>query len=161
MSPTERGLKALSALGVAVFLVVIALLPFTAQGLPFMPICPFKGITGLPCPLCGGTRAAHALLQGDLGRALYLNPLAIPVVAVLVMAVLILAYEAITGTPLANWPVVSRKLNTLVPLGLAVLVIWWLPHIYMAVRTPKLELLELSNPIARALYAHIGAPTRN
>lgn len=155
MNSRERGLKALSALGLAVFLVVVACLPFTPQGLPYLPICPFKGMTGLPCPLCGGTRAAHALLQGDLPRAIYLNPLALPVVAGLVMAILVLAYEAITGTRLGNWAVVSRKLNTLVPVGFAILVIWWLPHIYMALRTPKLELVELSNPIARAAYTHI------
>lgn len=32
--------------------------------------CPFRLLTGLDCPGCGGTRAAHALSRGDLARAL-------------------------------------------------------------------------------------------
>jgi hypothetical protein len=32
--------------------------------------CPFRMLTGLDCPGCGGTRAAHALVRGDVARAL-------------------------------------------------------------------------------------------
>ena len=32
-------------------------------GLP-LPACTFKHVTGCPCPGCGATRAAHALLGG-------------------------------------------------------------------------------------------------
>jgi len=38
--------------------------------------CPLKITTGLPCPFCGGTHAALALLQGNLRGAFLLNPLA-------------------------------------------------------------------------------------
>jgi hypothetical protein len=51
------------------------------------PPCPLRSLTGLDCPLCGATRATHALLQGDVVRALDLNALyvlALPVLAVLV-----------------------------------------------------------------------------
>ena len=37
--------------------------------------CPFKTITGIPCPGCGGIRAAHLLLSGDLLQDLCTNPL--------------------------------------------------------------------------------------
>lgn len=47
----------------------------TRLGLAFT-ICPLKNFTGLPCPFCGGTRAALALLQGHLRAAFLLNPLA-------------------------------------------------------------------------------------
>jgi TM2 domain-containing membrane protein YozV len=30
----------------------------------FFPSCPLRALTGLLCPLCGGLRAAHALLHG-------------------------------------------------------------------------------------------------
>ena len=33
------------------------------------PPCPFKLLTGLNCPACGGLRMTHDLLQGDLGAA--------------------------------------------------------------------------------------------
>ena len=38
-------------------------------------ICPFKAWTGLDCPGCGATRAAHQLLNGHIGAALDLNVL--------------------------------------------------------------------------------------
>lgn len=37
-------------------------------------ICLLKNLTGLPCPFCGGTRAALTLLQGHLAAAFALNP---------------------------------------------------------------------------------------
>jgi hypothetical protein len=37
--------------------------------------CPFKTITGIPCPGCGGIRAAHLLLSGDWLQALWTTPL--------------------------------------------------------------------------------------
>ncbi len=38
------------------------------------PSCPFRSLTGLLCPLCGGLRAAHALLHGRVIDAVVLNP---------------------------------------------------------------------------------------
>jgi hypothetical protein len=43
---------------------------------PLLPSCPFRSLTGIPCPSCGTTRAAMALLHGDIVAALTLNPLA-------------------------------------------------------------------------------------
>lgn len=42
----------------------------------WVPACPFKGLTGLPCMTCGGTRAALALGRLDFLGALAMNPLA-------------------------------------------------------------------------------------
>ena len=39
----------------------------------WMPKCPFKLLTGLQCPGCGGQRAAHALLLGDFVGAFRYN----------------------------------------------------------------------------------------
>lgn len=36
--------------------------------------CPLRAATGLLCPLCGGTRAVHALTHGEWPVALGLNP---------------------------------------------------------------------------------------
>lgn len=40
-----------------------------------LPPCPVFALTGLFCPGCGSTRAMHALLHGDVSRALAMNPL--------------------------------------------------------------------------------------
>lgn len=48
-----------------------------------VPACPFRALTGLDCPLCGGTRAVRALGGGQLGTAAGSNVLvvlAIPLV---------------------------------------------------------------------------------
>ena len=41
-----------------------------------LPTCPFYELTGLWCPGCGLTRATHALLRADVGKALGYNLLA-------------------------------------------------------------------------------------
>ena len=51
--------------------VVAAALPGIENG---PVVCPFRAVTGLPCPTCGLTRVAHSLMRGDLGRALAINP---------------------------------------------------------------------------------------
>lgn len=45
-------------------------------GSPFPP-CMFRAFTGCYCIGCGLTRAMHALVHGDIGRALSMNPLGV------------------------------------------------------------------------------------
>jgi len=49
------------------------------------PACPWRTITGLPCPMCGMTHATVALGGGDLGGALASHPAA-PLVLALAIA---------------------------------------------------------------------------
>ena len=37
-------------------------------------LCPFRLLSGHPCPLCGSTRAVAALCSGDFVSAWHLNP---------------------------------------------------------------------------------------
>lgn len=39
------------------------------------PPCPLKALTGLDCPFCGGLRATHDLLHGNVAAAVDLNAL--------------------------------------------------------------------------------------
>jgi len=48
-----------------------------------LTLCVFKGLTGLPCPTCGSTRALGRLFTLDFAGALAMNPLT-TLVAVLV-----------------------------------------------------------------------------
>jgi uncharacterized protein DUF2752 len=48
-------------------------------------LCPFRAVTGLPCPFCGMTHSLIALGAGDLGGSLHRHPLG-PAVALLAVA---------------------------------------------------------------------------
>jgi len=43
-------------------------------GLP-TPLCPLHAWSGIPCPTCGSTRAAGALINGEIKAAFVWNPL--------------------------------------------------------------------------------------
>jgi len=52
-------------------------------------LCPFRLISGHPCPLCGSTRAVAALCAGDIRAAWNLNPFGVGVSLVAALMVLI------------------------------------------------------------------------
>lgn len=56
-------------------LALLALAPFGGRLARLLISCPFKKITGLPCPTCGATRAALALARFDFAGALLHYPL--------------------------------------------------------------------------------------
>ncbi len=72
-TPEERQVALLWGVAAAGSLV---LRPLWLALAPFAPRCPFRALTGIPCPTCGTTHAAVALLRGDVGGALAANPLA-------------------------------------------------------------------------------------
>jgi len=59
-------------------------------------VCLFKHITHLPCPSCGSTRSAFALINGDFANAVLLNPLGIVIVIFLTLVPLWLIFDLIT-----------------------------------------------------------------
>lgn len=78
----ERRHLALAAVG-CVALGVVSLVDPSERALT--PPCPLRALTGLDCPLCGATRATHALVRGQLATALDFNALyvvAVPLVGV-------------------------------------------------------------------------------
>lgn len=63
------------ALGVLALAVAACLLYQNGPtGLAWLPNCKFNEFTGLHCPGCGMTRAAHATLHGRIGEAFRFNP---------------------------------------------------------------------------------------
>ena len=71
--PAERQLLGLWAAAAGGALLLFPLLP---RLLRWVPGCPFKKMTGLPCLSCGTSRAALSLLGGDFASAFHFNPLA-------------------------------------------------------------------------------------
>jgi hypothetical protein len=80
-------------------------------GLP-TPLCPLHALSGIPCPTCGATRAVAALIQGEIARAIILNPL---MMALLLGAALYVCYAAVVvlgRLPRLRWePLTKTEAN--------------------------------------------------
>jgi len=112
----ERSLAAAPFLGVAALL---ALQP--SDNGP--TICPIALLTGVPCPGCGMTRAASALLRGDLSLALDYHPL-IPLFAVLTAGGWVWWLLRRTGRVK---PIPNRVVNLgLIGVGVSLVAVWLL-----------------------------------
>lgn len=153
LAPEARWLRFGLALAMILVLLSLAFLKSDRRvTLPALP-CAFHAVSGLPCLFCGGTRAVCAILDGNPRAALRLNILAFPALALLAISLLALVVEAVSGRPLAPWEVVLRRLNRFAPILILPALVWWMFHIYSALRTPKPELVDFRNPIAAGARA--------
>jgi len=90
-------------------------------GLP-TPLCPLHAVTGLPCPTCGSTRAAIALVHGDLATALAWNPLMTLVMIGAALYVLYAAVVVIGKIPRLRWTPPSRSESRGIRIGVILLI---------------------------------------
>lgn len=67
----------LSAARVAALLALAVLLAHVHPRHRPATLCLLRAVTGIPCPLCGGTTAAAQVGAGDLAAALRSSPLAV------------------------------------------------------------------------------------
>lgn len=104
-------------------------------------------ITGLPCILCGMTRALHLLLNGNFGGALYFNWLAFPFLGAVAFLVAVCVIEIAKRRVILTWtagaPLTAGKLTII---GLTLLMLWTL-QVYLAVSQHKHELLNPRGPL--------------
>ncbi len=151
-----RKTRALLAAGILVALGVLSAVPLSPTGRPGM--CVLRNLTGLPCPLCGGTRAAQALTHGDVSRAVELNILALPVVFVLAALALVAAVEAARGRTLADWSRFGPHARRVALVAATLVFLWWIPRLTGAVRNGREDLVDLQNPVARRVAGLLGRP---
>jgi hypothetical protein len=144
----------LGIIAVSALLLSLPLLKNLNPSLPALP-CGFKAVTGLPCLFCGGTRSACAALRGDFAHSLYLNALSIPALGFILLLAMASAVEIARNRPITDWRSVSKPLLKLWPALILILLIWWAVHLISALRTPKPELLNPNNPIAKRLRAYL------
>ena len=96
--------------------------PLLLSRLSDVPICAFRGVTGRPCPLCGGTRACAALVEGNFLAAWQLNPGLMPLLALALAHTVQLAYEALAARRVsARWRIGARLWAGA---GIAMLLLW-------------------------------------
>ena len=75
------------------------------------PQCPLKALTGLDCPGCGGLRATHSLLHGDIAGAFDHNVVAaifVPVMAYLIVRWVLQQFDiSIPSIRLPRWSAIA------------------------------------------------------
>lgn len=82
----------------------VALKPLWLAAGPMLRPCVFRSLTGFACPSCGTTRAAMALLEGNLLASLTHNPLAAIVGFIFIAGAPIAVIWTFAGWPLATFP---------------------------------------------------------
>lgn len=81
----------IAVVGLSLLLIYYYVDPVSSWLAQFMPKCMLKTLTGYDCPSCGIQRALHAVLNGELRAAFWLNPflaLALPYLALLLYVTL-------------------------------------------------------------------------
>ena len=111
-TPLVLGLIALVAAGAAV------LFWFDPARHAFYPVCLFKKLTGYDCPGCGGLRAVHELLRGDVWHAFQLNAMAVVTLPLLLTWAIFVWMKSSRGGRPGRIPTVWWACGTR-PLGLA------------------------------------------
>ena len=92
VSPARAGLRISGQRVAAAGMAAVGLANLSVPGRP-ATLCPFRAITGIPCPFCGGTTAAVRIGHLDLLGALRANPV------VVVGALVVMAIPVVTSVP--------------------------------------------------------------
>ncbi|HSB36249.1 MAG TPA: DUF2752 domain-containing protein [Thermoanaerobaculia bacterium] len=97
-----EGGRELGLLWGGVAIALVALGPFVEKLSAKVPACVFRGMTGVPCPTCGGTRAALALAHLDPAGAFQANPLVALGLVFLIGGGLVAFARALSGRGVAE-----------------------------------------------------------
>lgn len=73
-------------------------------------LCPFKMLTGFPCPGCGITKSLVYLYEGDLYKSLSYHILGPFVVLFCVITIIVLSMELVTKKECLNGILYNKKL---------------------------------------------------
>lgn len=108
---------------------LVCVLLLTSHYLLF-PMCPFKLLTGCPCPGCGGTRAFFALLHGDVITAIYTNPLSVMLILFAAIVPIWVFCDCLRGTK-SFWNFLHKKWNpTTITIVVIIIAANWIWNIY-------------------------------
>ena len=73
-------------------------------------LCPFKMMTGFPCPGCGITKSLVALYEGDIVRSIHYHLFGLPILVFCAFAVVVLSVELICRKEYFRRFVYSRRI---------------------------------------------------
>jgi hypothetical protein len=73
-------------------------------------LCPFKMITGFPCPGCGITKSLVYFYEGELLKSLYYHVLGPFVILFCIVTIIVLSVELIIGQEYFNGLLYNKKI---------------------------------------------------
>ena len=123
MRSSEGESRQLALLWGAAALACVLLSPLTSYIVAALPHCPFKQLTGIPCPACGSGRAALALARFDMSGALLRYPM--PSLAWIAFVIMGL-WAGVRGCMGKGIPAIPRRIpNWLVAVASVVFLFLW------------------------------------
>jgi len=137
----------LTLLGVIAALLIF--LPPPLRDIILRP-CTFHSLVGLPCAMCGGTRALFAILHGDFVYAWSLNPAAVLLIAATAIVCTIVFIEVAVGRRVC--PYIAPRIRTAFGIGFCIaLVAWTVFHAWSACVHHNEDLVDFHHPVVRWL----------
>ena len=118
------------ALFAIITLIIAIIWVWMGDSFPIHPFCPFHKITGIPCPGCGGTRAARLLLAGDLKAAILMNPLSVLLCILIPILTIIFCYDTLKGSKHLEYILKKKWNKTTFIIVVSIIIINWLWNIY-------------------------------
>lgn len=100
------------------------------EGQHHVTLCPFKAISGFPCPACGTTTSCVHILQGRAKEAIYANPLGYVAITFMIalpvwmLMDLIRKSDSLFSCYLRSESLIKRSLAVKILLFILILSIW-------------------------------------
>jgi hypothetical protein len=124
LAPDRLGSATVAAAGIAALLAARVLPILWRQGIDPVPPCPFRLVTGHPCPFCGTTRSLCAMANGDVAGAARLHPLGPLMFTGLIALTVVALVAAVRGEGLAI-RLSARQRRALLAIGVPLLAVGW------------------------------------
>ena len=83
-------------------------------------LCPFKMLTGFPCPGCGITKSLYFLYQGDWSKSLHYHLFGPLLLLAFIGMLLILMFEFMSGKTIINRLLYNKKVTLILGVGLMI-----------------------------------------
>jgi hypothetical protein len=103
----RAGTAAVAVAGAAALVASRAVSPARIETGPV--VCPFRLVTGLPCPGCGLTRAWVYIAHGDFGAALHANPFGYVTMGAAIAIMVAVAVAVVSGRPIPSMSPIMRS----------------------------------------------------
>ena len=98
-----------------------------------IPLCPFKKITGIPCPGCGGVRCVRMLLHGDVMGAILTNPVSVVFILFIIASLMWLFLDGLKNEDSYKKVILGKWNPRLTAVVLGTILVCWIWNIFKVI----------------------------